>query len=160
MRNLLWGSLKGLGRAVNGFIAISETELPVILLGIVYDWQLSNYFESIKYEQGESNRNPEIINTNTKDQKRRTTNQIMINEVPKLSFRSPPRWSQNHGEFEAGKWVSVGCRRDPLRRIIGKPRSYCNEYRTRTKRDEKSVVDTKTDHECPYARHVGVVPAF
>jgi len=58
------------------------------------------------YEQGlgESNRNTGILNTNMKDQKRITTNQIMINEVPELSFVLPKnQWVGRKGEFEAGK---------------------------------------------------------
>lgn len=88
-----------------------------------------------------------------------TTNQIMIN---KISFRSPPkpRGRKDYGEKKNSKlerWAGVGCRNDPLRQIIGKAGLYCNECRTRTKRDEKNVVDTKTDHGCPYTMHVGEV---
>ena len=53
------------------------------------------------------------------------TNQVITNEVPKLSFRSPLK-SKGREDYEKKKnsklerWVGVGCRRDPLRRIIGK----------------------------------------
>ena len=44
--------------------------------------------------------------------------------------------------------------------LMEKARSYCNECRTRTKRGEKSVVDTKIGHGFRYTMYVGFVSAF